>query len=183
MNYDKLLYESFINNDIFEGGYGAYLIDGMLDSGFHEDSLERKFGRNFGYYLHLHGSPLFIDQNNLIVKLRRDQLASYSQGIGHHIVLCHIDHKPSVIDSSYVLKTYWDYLKFTLSEADEVILFGYSGLDKHLNMMIKPYLKSRKCRVIEWSGTDGDRDAFWKTELDIQPTLIHLDNILNYTGW
>ncbi|WP_323970050.1 DUF4917 family protein [Aeromonas veronii] len=184
LNYDKLLYNSFLDNDIFNG-YSGYLVDGMLDQGFSSDALERRFGRTFGYYLHLHGSPLFINRNQEILKLSRNQLTIDVDEASEHIVLTHVKHKPSVIAASRALSTYWDYFQFAISEAEEVILFGYSGLDKHLNLLLRPYLTTKPIRVIEWSGAgqQDERDRYWRATLNRATTVVRLDNITDFTDW
>ncbi|HEX5055390.1 MAG TPA: hypothetical protein VFX02_02725, partial [Gammaproteobacteria bacterium] len=104
LNYDKLLYTPFIDNDVFSALYrDTFLVDGMLDQGFQTQHLARQFGNDFGYYLHLHGSPLFIDNGDVIQKLPRDQLTLNTDRVGRHIVLTHVKHKPEIIASSYVL--------------------------------------------------------------------------------
>ncbi|MCK4705823.1 MAG: hypothetical protein KAT90_10100, partial [Gammaproteobacteria bacterium] len=100
LNYDKLLYSSFIDNGVCSG-YDGCLVDGMIRNGFSADNLERRYGRDFGYYLHLHGSPLFMSDNNGgIIKLPRDELTLEDEMIGRHIVLTHVKHKPEVILAS-----------------------------------------------------------------------------------
>lgn len=184
LNYDKLLYNSFIDNDIFNG-YDGVLVDGMLSHGFSSAALERKYNRRFGYYLHLHGSPLFINQHENVLKLSRSQLTLDIDEPSEHIVLTHIKRKPSVIAASNVLSTYWDYLQFALFESEEIILFGYSGLDIHLNLLIRPYLTSKPLRVIEWSGAGEQkaREAYWKNQLGREVTVIRLDNITDFIDW
>lgn len=184
LNYDKLLYSAFIDNDIFNG-YDGYLIDGMLKQGFSADALERRYKRDFGYYMHLHGSPLFINGSGTTKKLSIDDLSIDDERIGRHIVLTHVKHKASVIGASPVLSVYWDCLGFSLSEAEEVILFGYSGLDIHLNKIIKPYLKAKKVRVVEWSeaGSKTDREKYWEAELGKKPELVQLENITEFVQW
>lgn len=184
LNYDKLIYSSFIENDIFNG-YRGYLIDGMWDSGFDSDNLERLWNRDFGYYLHLHGSPLFINSGGKIKKMGRDNLTLEDERIGRHIVLTHVKHKPEVIAASDVLSAYWGYLRFSLSEVEEIILFGYSGQDEHLNDLVKPYAKKTKVQVVEWSGsgTKSARESFWKNILGDNISLFHLDNILEFRDW
>ncbi|MFV9691652.1 MAG: hypothetical protein ACNY01_11900 [Desulfobacteria bacterium] len=184
LNYDKLLYSSFIDNDIFNG-YDGYLIDGMRNQGFSADALERRYDRDFGYYMHLHGSPLFINGGGTTKKLSIDDLSIDDERIGRHIVLTHVKHKASVIGASPVLSIYWDYLGFSLSEAEEVVLFGYTGLDIHLNKMIKPYLKAKKVRVVEWSGAGSktDREKYWEDELGKKPELVQLENITEFVQW
>lgn len=184
LNYDKLLYNSFIDNDIFSG-YDGYLVDGMLGHGFSAEALERKYNRRFGYYLHLHGSPLFVNQGETVLKLSRSQLTVDRDEPSEHIVLTHIKRKPSVIAASNVLSTYWDYLQFALFESEEIILFGYSGLDEHLNLLIRPYLTSKHLRVIEWSGAgeQNDREAYWQYLLGREVTVTRLDNITDFINW
>lgn len=184
LNYDKLLYNSFIDNDVFNG-YRGYLVDGMLGQGFSSDALERKYGNNFGYYLHLHGSPLFVDQGREVIKLSRQELTLDRDESSEHIVLTHIKKKPSVIASSHVLSTYWDYLQFALFESEEIILFGYSGLDVHLNVLLRPYLNSKSLKVVEWSGA-GDqvaRERYWQSTLGQAVAVTRLDNITEFTDW
>ncbi|CAM8089989.1 hypothetical protein [Klebsiella pneumoniae] len=184
LNYDKLLYNSFIDNHIFNG-YSGYLVDGMLTAGFSAEALERKYYRMFGYYLHLHGSPLFVNESNRTVKLPRAELTINSDVPSEHIVLTHIQKKPSVIAASSVLSTYWKYLQFALFEAEEVILFGYSGLDTHLNMLIRPYIRSKNVKIIEWSGTgeQNEREQYWEKLLGKRVTVIRMNTITDFTDW
>lgn len=184
LNYDKLLYNAFLDNAILDG-YNGYLIDGMLSTGFDSNHLVRRFSNDFGYYLHLHGSPLFINENGRIHKLSRDQLTLGDDRVGQHVVLTHVKHKPSVIAASEALSAYWDYLKFSMFEAEEIILFGYSGLDTHLNHLMKPYLENKNIRVVEWSeaGEERERATFWRSKLGESTTLIKLDNVLNFSEW
>lgn len=184
LNYDKLLYNSFIDNDVFNG-YQGYLVDGMLGQGFSSDALERRYGNKFGYYLHLHGSPLFVSRNQDAIKLSRQQLTVDRDEPSEHIVLTHIKRKPSVIAASHVLSTYWDYLQFALSESEEIILFGYSGLDTHLNVLLRPYLNSKSLKVVEWSGAgeQSAREIFWQNTLGQALPVTRLGNITEFTDW
>ncbi|CAJ1838161.1 hypothetical protein HLBENOHH_02024 [Aeromonas dhakensis] len=184
LNYDKLLYSAFIDNGIFNG-YDGYLVDGMLDRGFSAGALERKHNNDFGYYLHLHGSPLFVNRNRNIVKLPRGDLSLNCSEASEHIVLTHVKHKPSVIAASDVLSAYWDYLRFALSEVEEIILFGYSGLDNHLNSLLRPYLNVTTLRVVEWSGAGEqiDRESYWRRIFGKNVTVVRLNNITNFTQW
>lgn len=184
LNYDKLLYNSFIDNDIFNG-YQGYLVDGMLGQGFSSDALERRYGNKFGYYLHLHGSPLFVNQGQEVVKLSRQQLTIDRDEPSEHIVLTHIKQKPSVIAASHVLSTYWDYLQFALSESEEIILFGYSGLDTHLNILLRPYLNSKSLKVVEWSGAGerGARESYWQNILGQVVAVTRLNDITEFIDW
>lgn len=184
LNYDKLLYNSFIDNGVFNG-YRGYLVDGMLDAGFSPDALERKYDNIFGYYLHLHDSPLFVHNNGRVFKLSRHQLTIDRDEPSEHIVLTHIKRKPSVIAASNVLSTYWDYLQFALFESEEIILFGYSGLDTHLNVLLRPYLTSKALRVVEWSGAGEqiERERYWESTLGRAVPVIRMNRIIEFTDW
>ncbi|EJG0317489.1 hypothetical protein DBT88_RS23950, partial [Vibrio parahaemolyticus] len=140
---------------------------------------------DFGYYLHLHGSPLFMEHEGNIVKLSRDRLNLDRDIPSKHIVLTHVKHKPSVIAASHALSIYWDYLQFALSEAEEIILFGYSGFDTHLNMLLKPYLKGIPLRVVEWSGAGEqvERETYWARCLGRAVAVERLDNISDFVAW
>ncbi|WP_150526031.1 hypothetical protein [Roseibium sediminis] len=61
LNYDRLLYDGFNSKKVCDG-YGGSLIDGFWGTGFAAENLERKYDRRLGWYLHLHGSPLFYDE-------------------------------------------------------------------------------------------------------------------------
>ncbi|HFK9523309.1 TPA: hypothetical protein ACG0T3_001924 [Citrobacter farmeri] len=184
LNYDKLLYNSFIDNQLVNG-YDGYLVDGMVGHGFSSDALERRYGRRFGYYMHLHGSPLFTQRGQNVIKLPRAQLTVETDESSEHIVLTHIKRKPSVIAASSVLSTYWDYLQFSLSESEEILLFGYSGLDTHLNMLIRPYLASKPLKVIEWNGAGEQeaRETYWRNLMGHPVTVLRLDNITEFINW
>ena len=186
LNYDRLLYGALVD-DYLLAGYNGNLVDGMWDDGFNEDNLVRKFGNNFGYYMHLHGSPLFYDTPyGTTKKLTRDQLTMLTEKNSSHIVLTHVKHKTSVIDASNVLSTYWKYLHSACHESEEIIVFGYSGLDTHLNRVIAAYAQSKPVRVIEWEGAGplNQRQQFWGNCLSSEKIkLIQLENILDFVGW
>jgi len=184
LNYDKLLYDLLINNGIVSG-FNGHLIDGITNTGFSCTNLERRYGNNFGFYLHLHGSPLFKDRNGVIRKLSRFEINPEQPEPSAHIVLTHIQHKPTVISSSAILSAYWQHLNFALSESDEVILFGYSGLDKHLNGLLSMFSQNRRFKVVEWSGSGmyQQRQAYWNDALRTDVDLIHDNNILNFHQW
>lgn len=76
-------------------------------------------------------------------------------------------------------------MQFALSESEEIILFGYSGLDTHLNVLLRPYLNLKTLRVVEWSGAgnQGGREAYWQRMLGQEVTVTRLDNISEFTDW
>lgn len=181
INYDNLLYQELIERQVLRG-YDGSLVDGIPGSGFDEENLDRRYGRNFGYYMHLHGSPLFIDEEGRIIKQRQSEADEVATP---HIVLTHVEHKPSVIDASYLLKTYWKYFSKALRESERILLFGYSGLDTHLNRFIKARAKDKSICVVEWAGS-GDIDErleFWAEELGEGVKLQHMESILDFHEW
>ena len=73
-----------------------------------------------------------------------------------------------------------------LSEVDEIILFGYSGCDTHLNNVLKIHANSKNKKIIEWSGdsfTTQQRQDFWDKELGNNVTLQRMSDITNFTSW
>ncbi|MEK5752173.1 SIR2 family protein [Acinetobacter variabilis] len=187
LNYDQLLYNAFVEEEVC-ADYSGNLVDGFWKSnGFHASHLERMGDNDFGYYMHLHGSPLFRDTiHGWTVKLDRSDFNLSTIFKSKHLVLTHIKHKPSVITASYVLSTYWRYLTFALTEVEEVILFGYSGLDKHLNDLLKMHSKTKVFKVIEWddpSATMKQRQNFWDGELGQNVKLQRMADITQFTTW
>lgn len=183
LNYDRLLYDEICDRGLVKG-YSGYLVDGMLNAGFKPDNLKRNRGRNFGYYLHLHGSPLFHGNENP-KKLRRGALNMATECDREHIVLTHIKHKMSVVESSVVLSAYWEYFGGALSESDEIILIGYGGLDEHLNQRVKAVSQGKRLRIVEWdrSGERNVRERFWQNRLGSGIELVQLENILEFVDW
>lgn len=184
LNYDNLLYDPLISNDVL-CGYNGELVDGFHSSGFDVDNLERKFGRDFGYYLHLHGSPLFVDRGGSVRKLKRNELDEQADVVGSHIVLTHVEHKVSVIDSSPVLRGYWGLLASGVDESEGVLLFGYSGDDIHLNNLIRRAASSKPVKVVEWKGTYNrqERKSFWESRLGRKVDVRLMSDILKFYDW
>ena len=187
LNYDKLLYGAFLDANLMGAYNTTTLVDGMVGAGFSSDALVRLYNNNFGYYLHLHGSPLFFDHHGLARKRDRNELDPHSPEGSDHIVLTHVRHKRSVIGSSIVLSTYWNYLNFSLNESQEIIVFGYSGEDSHLNDVIAAHAQSKHIVIVEWSGigqTQQQRLDYWAQKF--KTTNFHhyyLANILTFTQW
>lgn len=182
LNYDNLLYDGFRKTKVFDG-YNGSLVDGFWRrTGFLDDNLNRNNTERLGWYMHLHGSPLFIG-NNKITGIGRDFLQADEEC---HIVLTHVEHKPLIISSSKILSTYWRRLEKAFEESSRIILFGYSGCDDHLNERIKLRKKDKSLLIIEWSeaGSEADRKKFWQSKTNFDNfELVRLDNILNYTEW
>ncbi|WP_207886842.1 SIR2 family protein [Pseudomonas sp. 30_B] len=184
LNYDKLLYDAFLDANILNGFDGS-LVDGVTTLGFSPENLERRYQRNFGYYLHLHGSPLYYDEHGVTYKHQRNQLDMHSHNGSEHIVLTHVAHKKSVIAASRILSTYWTYLQRALSESTEIYLVGYSGNDSHLNEIISLHGTNKTVKIIEWHGnfTENEKHAYWNSKLRCQFLHYHCDNILEFNHW
>ena len=183
LNYDNLLYDGLKSFDLLRGYQGA-LIDGFWRStGFQTSNLDRHSGSDrLGWYLHLHGSPLFVG-NQKIMGTGRDFLDPTEES---HIVLTHVRHKPSIIDSSHILSEYWKRLNRALDEAEHVVLFGYSGEDLHLNEKITSAASGKPVFIVEWAGTGirSVRYRYWEKRLTgMKLELIAIDNILDFAEW
>lgn len=183
LNYDNLLYSPMINRRVMSG-YDGSLVDGFHGAGFRAGNLERKFGREFGYYLHLHGSPLFFERGGAILKLPQRELAYATDTVSSHIVLTHFHHKTSVISASDVLLSYWRKLVEAINESNEVILFGYSGKDEHLNSLLTS-ASGVPVRVVEWNGagSEDERLSYWSEQLKRAVSVTRMPNILDFRGW
>lgn len=187
LNYDSLLYSPLCEREICKG-YDGFLVDGIWDStGFEPNHLKRLPGKDFGYYLHLHGSPLFYDLDNVVRKMSRSDLfnKSYEGSVGNHLVLTYVKHKPYVISSSSLLSTYWHFLAKAISESKEIILFGYSGLDFHLNNLLGSY-SNISFSIVEYAHgkEQDDREIFWRNTLQNDSIKITLcKSILEFNDW
>ncbi|HBO4004414.1 TPA: hypothetical protein ACUT5J_000192 [Pseudomonas aeruginosa] len=186
LNYDRLLYSSFIDCGILSG-YDGNLVDGVTNRGFDPGNLERLWGRTFGYYLHLHGSPLFYtDTDGQIRKLQRHEISTFTANPSEHIVLTHVAHKRSVISASPILTAYWHYLHRALQEATQIVIVGYSGCDLHLNELIAMYGAYKPIRVIEWAANHNHpiRLSHWQATFKTMNVQLDLQaNILNNYVW
>ena len=181
LNYDNLLYDGLISTKVLKGFSGP-LIDGYTNkTGFDEGNLNRKNINKHGWYMHLHGSPLFIG-NKKMTGIDRDFLDAKKDS---HIVLTHVAHKPIVIGSSPILSSYWRRLEKAFEESNRIVLFGYSGLDTHLNERIK-LRNDKEILIVEWSG-EGDkvnRETYWKDKIGFSKSkLLQIKNILTFVDW
>lgn len=184
LNYDNLIYDSLCITKVLDA-YRGTLIDGYNNNTFSPTNLDRYYDnlRNLGWFLNLHGSPLFVGDKKLggagRVFLEPDEKC--------HIVLTHVRHKPYIIKSSHVLNEYWFRFERALKESKKIILFGYSGLDDHLNEIVAKYSAERKITIVEWdgAGTKKSRIGFWLEALDWEGNfdLIQKNNILEFTDW
>jgi hypothetical protein len=187
LNYDKLLYDPFISRGICNGRKG-YLIDGFVGGNIDLKALEHSYQKkNYGHYMHLHGSPLFVEEDGKIRKLDRNEITSTPIETRRHVVLTSFDRKKAVINQSFVLSLYWQALKNSLVDSEQVLIFGYRGQDAHLNETLVEAFRepTKRVIVVEWEGAGekGERQHFWKKTLKIEDgrlTLKQMPNILSY---
>lgn len=188
LNYDELLYRSFVGTAIFSG-YGC-LIDGFVPT-FDKGHLDRRYPGKQSFYLHLHGSPLyFSDNSGGIQKSGMGGLAGLQGYSSTHLVLTHAVHKTSVINASPVLREYWSRLVEAMQEVDGIVLFGYGGGDSHLNQLIRTHFVNKQIEVVErrhksYETEPGraNRLQFWANLLGKAPNCFWHDNILHHKYW
>ncbi|WP_413612422.1 SIR2 family protein [Bdellovibrio sp. HCB-110] len=162
LNYDNLLYQPLIDRGVLRG-YDGDLIDGFRGMTYSDSNMERKKGREeLGWYLHLHGSPLFYGKNGDVNKMSQTDLTEsfISKDVYHrHIVLSHYKTKTEIISGSSLLASYWEYFERALGESCDLLVFGYGGQDRHVNKKISGWIEQRrklkmsiKILVVEWNN-------------------------------
>lgn len=187
LNYDGLLSSALSDAGLFDGP-NPYMLDGFVESKFDRTNLFRK-NKHGAWYLHLHGCPLFVDKgSSMIRKLSPGSLIGKPgspKRVGKHIVLTHFKHKPKIIETSDVLRIYWEFLEMAIDESEEVLMFGYSGNDAHLNRLISQLRGEKNIRVVEWLGAGNRtrRQAFWKEQLGGNVNLALLEDVLSFGDW
>lgn len=190
LNYDDLLYECFAGTDVFNR---HILRDGFLSGPFDFDQARnRRDAAREGWFLHLHGSPLFVTKEGQPTKIRRDQFAEYVGTDSTHLVLTNVEAKTNIIAGSEILDTYWKELKAEITVADSILLVGYAGSDKHLNRLISNNLPvSATIRIVEFNEanfySDEERRAFWGPLFSASRSdfveIIRMDDILEFRNW
>src|SRR6056297_3229982 len=189
LNYDELLYRAFIGSELMQG-YSC-LLDGFVGE-FAPEKLDRYRPENQCYYLHLHGSPLYYSTEK--GELRKASLGDIPALHGYsstHIVLTHVNHKISVINSSPILREYWRRLKEAIREADSILLFGYGGADDHLNQMIANLFTGKELQIVERKHPSYDtvegkkaRFEFWSARIGSHKKIAFwLEDILSFRKW
>lgn len=189
LNYDELLYRSFVRTKLFNG-YSC-LLDGFVNS-FDPSNLDRRYALSQSYYLHLHGSPLYY--NSQTGSLHKATMSGVYQLQGYsstHVVLTHVQHKTSVIAASPILREYWKRLEEAMNEAEALVLVGYSGDDIHLNLLISKYFREKQVEIVErghekYKSDDGEklRLLFWKQKLSVNSVVAFWhDSILDHINW
>ena len=208
LNYDDLIYEKVVNGVVIDGKKWMpqevqpgkkfpYIRDGFINRGypqFRQDSFD--FSGDCGFYLHLHGTPLFATKGSQHIKLPRCDMSFNEETRRRHIILANPKDKRELISQSEILDNLWKkQLPRCIREANEIIVFGYSGLDEHLNERLAD-AKATKKWVIEWSrtkhalhdseiieGAEVSAEQFWTKKLGQNVQVKRLDNILDFTEW
>ncbi len=186
LNYDGLLSKALQDAGVL-GGVSPVLFDGFVEAVFDRTNLFRKKGYG-GWYLHLHGSPLFTGKAG--GKPRKISEAtigrkSFPKHVGRHLVLTHFTHKPRIIAASDILSIYWEFLQMALDESERIVIFGYSGNDVHLNRLISQARSKKDTIVVDWlgSGSAAVRQAFWNDQLGGDVQLHLLEDVFTFADW
>lgn len=192
LNYDKLIYDRFsVDQEVMFFDKGR-LMDGFFvnSTGF---TPSRLWDSSIGYYIHLHGSPLFYTnlQDGIINKSKFEEYNTDIANLNYlqeHLILCATKLKPHQISNSPLLRFYWDFFKTILQQSEKIILFGYSGNDLHVNDEIAN-MKNKEIILVEYSYQKmerGEREKDWANKLNLPDNyfnpnnLIWLDSILDY---
>jgi hypothetical protein len=186
LNYDGLLANAFQETHIL-GGESPVLLDGFIESSFNRTNLFRKKGYG-GWYLHLHGSPLFAGKSGGKPRKLAESTISRKaipEHVGRHLVLTHFTHKPRIIAASEILSIYWEFLQMALDESERIVIFGYSGNDIHLNRLISQLRVKKDIVVVDWlgSGSAVIRQAFWNDQLGGDVQLHLLEDVFTFADW
>jgi hypothetical protein len=90
-----------------------------------------------------------------------------------------------MIEASEILQRCWQFLRRAIDESAEIVLFGYSGNDTHLNQLIAQKRSSKLVRVVEWlgAGFEDVRKPFWDEQLGGEVSLVLKEDILTFTDW
>jgi hypothetical protein len=107
------------------------------------------------------------------------------QQAGRHVVLTHLTHKPKKIAASEVLSIYWEFLETAIDESQEIVIFGYSGNDIHLNRIISQKRANKNIKVVDWlgSGKLAVRTSFWNEQLGGKVALHLLEDVFTFSDW
>lgn len=192
LNYDKLLYSHFIDDKEIMNGYDGKLVDGFhtTHTGFDPDHLVRQYERKFGFYLHLHGSPLFYTDTNTglinksLLPSSSSLFADDNNCFREHLILCNTNLKPTRISQSPLLYSYWRYFNLALKESKRIVLFGYSGNDNHVNEEISKTSSGKEIIIVEHedpSYTLAKKEEYWKGKIALGIIkLIRCNSVLEH---
>ena len=186
LNYDDLLYDCFTDTPIFRE---YRLRDGFFGGGIFDMDRGRQLIRpanGQGWFLHLHGSPLFVDEGGAPKKLGRVALHRYQGAESAHLVLTSVKFKNSIIAASTVLSEYWKELSDIINSVRRIYIIGYGGGDTHLNTEIRFADPDCEIFVVERHGQRSleESTSRWSRIFrNNNVSVIQLDNILNFRNW
>ena len=187
LNYDDLLYDCFTDTIIFRE---YKLRDGFFREGrFDFDRAEALYSmaNREGWFLHLHGSPLFVNKQGHPTKITRADLRGFQGTESTHLVLTNVRYKQSAISSSEILSRYWDKLSSLLTEVSNIVLLGYGGGDMHLNNKIALRAdRNATIRVVERRSDRlaDERKEHWERIIPGREIeIVQEDTILDFRDW
>nr|WP_321364809.1 SIR2 family protein [uncultured Celeribacter sp.] len=182
-NYDGALYRGLCDRSSFKS---YTTLDGFQGNPpcFHE-ALRRTHNKK-GYYFHLHGSPLFVDDGADIRKLPREDVRNRTPASSRHLVLTHETYKTKIIDNSELLRAYWTKLSKLSNDFDRIVWLGHSGRDPHLNRFIARYFPAKPITIVEWNGAgnQAEREEYWKNKFSAREIkLIPMEKLTAFVDW
>lgn len=187
LNYDDLLYEAFTGTEVFDD---HVLRDGFLGGPFDFQKHEGWFKpATEGWFLHLHGSPLFVDKDGKPRKIKRSALSAFRGDSSVHLVLTNADYKPGVIANSEILRAYWQKFEQLLQEAKKITVLGYGGGDLHLNSLLARTRDAQTIRIIARQGQDDASAIAQKWAERFLPReaghlqVVLLEDVMDFTDW
>ena len=187
LNYDDLLYDCFNDTEVFQK---HRLRDGFFEGTFQIERHDRWIAQDAlreGWFLHLHGSPLFLTQRGLPRKLTRPELRGYGGFDSAHLVLTNVKYKSSIIEASEILREYWKRFRQCCGSALDVLVIGYGGGDDHLNEAISKTPDATRIRVVERRGKGRDGNALaaeWGERFDKDNVeIILVEDVMDFRGF
>jgi len=187
LNYDKLLYGSFTNVPAENGNtvFGSYkLIDGFFPDDnrlIYNTKQCQKRNPSAGWYLQLHGSPLFSANTNhndiepVSQTIVKENIADKEEqflverkirnAMRDQIILTDPTFKTAMIEKNKLLSDYWCKFKTILSKTDKLCVIGYGGNDPHVNELVRNQCRSgnktMRVYIVEWDHKDGSTNNNW----------------------
>lgn len=192
LNYDDLLYDCFTDTAVFKN---YHLRDGFFQKGFDFERAQKLYDKNRkeGWFLHLHGSPLFVNIGENLKKKKRSEFANIVGTESRHLVLTNVEFKQSTINGSEILSAYWKKLREIICDVEEIILFGYGGADTHLNDLIfrASRIHNVSIHVVEkcLGKSPQERLKYWQKALNFPVNETEyvevqlMDDILEFKNW
>lgn len=181
LNYDNLIFDLITSESRLKTLYK----DGFESGRFTRSNLIRgPQEKNCAFFLKLHGSPFFYTAADNSIRMGRGSASASHNNQSSHLVLSHISKKEVLIEKSNVLDSYWDMLQVAIRQSEEIIIFGYSGNDMHLNHLFRQHPSIRK-RVVEWLGVGRQkvRKTFWDEMLGDHVEYLPMEDVLDFEDW